>query len=458
MGRRTVGLGVAAGVLLAGAVAVPAHANTPVGCSDLALIQAINDSNSGANDHILDLTSYCVYTLTDADGTLPVITQALTIHGHNATIRRDPNAGTDFRIFEVGGTSLTMDTLTVMNGHDSFGGGVLLNTNGGSLTGTDVNFQGNTANGFGGAIEVGASTTLSLTRGTITDNRSASGGGGIDNTGATAITLDSVTMSRNLATEGHGAALYLDTSQPSTITNSTISNNTALTGGGGLFITDNTPLTVTGSRIISNRVANSNEGGGGIDNGSGVVTIMDSTISGNTVTTNTGTSDDARRGGGIKHVDGQLTLDHTTVANNRVIGESSGGGGIAAVPLIGPSTLTLQNNTTVTGNLVSGRYAQGGGLHTDNTSAAVTVFVNGSHIDANKVTGTGSAPAGIYNNGGTWAVLTNSTVNNNTAPIAPAPGGIYTTVAITNTSGSAFTGNTPTNCLLSPAPVTGCVG
>lgn len=50
-------------------------------------------------------------------------------------------------------------------------------------------------------------------------------------------------------------------------------------------------------------------------------------------------------------------------------------------------------------------------------------------------------------------------MNNNTAPNAPAPGGVHTGAAITSVDGvTTFTGNTPTNIVFSPAPVINSVG
>ncbi|MEU6222080.1 hypothetical protein ABZ845_31980, partial [Streptomyces sp. NPDC047022] len=384
-------------------------------CSDTALIQAINDSNANLNDHILDLTTYCLYTLTDADGQLPTITQPLVIHGHNATIRRDPGATTNFRIFEVGGVSLTMDTLTVMNGNAmgvGNGGAVDLETNFGSLTTTDVNFQGN-ASDSGGAIFAGARTSLSLTRGLVNDNRTDGGGGGIGVIGLVPVFLDTVTVTGNRADMGGGA--ILDSTQLSTIMNSTFSHNTAVEGGGGIFSASSGTLAVTGTKIADNRVAASTDGGGGIFReaiSGGSATFTNSTISGNTVTGFRTADGSSNRGGAIHAIAGPITLDNTQVAGNRLIGPFGQGAGIAAAGDVVTTTLTLQNGTTLTRNLASGRYSQGGGLYTDSSTSGVTVSVTGSHIDANKVTGTGSVSGGIYNSGGTVS-LTNSSVNNN---------------------------------------------
>ncbi|MFJ3233583.1 beta strand repeat-containing protein [Streptomyces sp. NPDC086787] len=451
-------LGMAAGVLLAGGMATPAHAVTPVACTEAALRTAIDNSNAGSGD-TLSLIPYCVYTLTDVGGgALPTITQPLVIQGNNATIKRD-TAASNFRIFDVGATSLQMSTLTVMNGRvtgDS-GGGVLVTTSGGSLTATDVNFQGNSAV-QGGAIFTANSTSVSLTGGTVNDNRATVDGGGIWALGATTVTLTSVNMTDNRAS-GDGGGAYLNTSTPTTFINSTISHNTAQAAGGGIFYAGNNLLSVTGTTIADNRVTASTSGGGGIlfvpSGGTGMIT--GSTISGNTVTgfTNDTTSN---RGGGIHSEAGALTLNNTQVTGNQLVGAFGQGAGIATDGSGTASTLTLQNGTTLTRNLASGQYSQGGGLYTDNTSSPVTVMVDASHIDANKVTGTGSAAAGIYNNGSTYSFTTASSVNNNLAPAAPAPGGVYTTVAINSVDGATFTGNTPTNCVFSPQPVTNCIG
>ncbi|MEU6221279.1 hypothetical protein ABZ845_27795, partial [Streptomyces sp. NPDC047022] len=415
MGRRSLSLAMAAGVLLAGVAAVPAHANTPVACSDTALIQAINDSNAGLNDHILDLTTYCLYTLTDADQSLPTITQPLTVHGHNATIRRDPNATTDFRIFEVGATSLTMDTLTVMNGSDPGDGGGLLADAGTTVSLTDVNFSGNHAGVHGGAILSGNGVNLTMQRGTVSDNRSDTDAAGVEMVGnATTGTASftGVTFTRNRA-GNEGGAITVAGRAVTTIADSTISNNTAKATGGGIAMTNpagGVNVTISGSTIADNRVAQSTGGGGGMEvrGNAGTITVSNSVISGNVVTGFT-TPGVAGSGGGIvKQGTAPVTLDNTQVIKNSVVGAQGQGGGIAILQ----GSLNLTNGTLVTGNLGSGRYSLGGGLYSDDSLGATTVSVDASSINANKVTGTGSVSGGIYNSGGTVS-LTNSSVNNN---------------------------------------------
>ncbi|MFJ3231576.1 hypothetical protein [Streptomyces sp. NPDC086787] len=452
---------VVAGLLLAGMASVPAHAATDVDCNEQALRDAITGSNGSMTGDTLNLTPYCVYTLTNDNGQLPEVTAPLVIHGRHATIRREPGAANFYRVFRVGAVPLALDTLSVMNGSAvDNGGAVYLSASGASLTATDVDFLGN-AGDFGGAIATEDGATVSLTRGTVGDNRAVTNGGGLYAVGTTAVTLDSVKVTGNRANV-YAAGLYISTNAPAIINNSTISRNTARFAAGGIYYTGIVSLAVTGSTIANNKVTDSLESGAGIlyNASAGTGTITDSTISGNTVTGFTTDDTASNGGGGITMETGPLTLDNTRVTGNQVIGASAHGGGIAVNAIFGtpPPTLTLQNNTRVTGNLASGRYSQGGGLYANALAAPVSVSVSGSHIDGNKVTGTGSVSGGVYNIGGTFSFGSASSVNNNIAPNAPAPGGVYTDTAITTVDGATtFTGNTPTNCLLSPVAVTNCV-
>jgi hypothetical protein len=98
---------------------------TAVACDVAALITAITNANTGGGT--LDLTAGCTYTFTTPDNfffgpnALPVIVNAIVIHGHGATLAR--SGPTPFRFFAVSGGvagiaagSLTLDTLTLTNG------------------------------------------------------------------------------------------------------------------------------------------------------------------------------------------------------------------------------------------------------------------------------------------------------------------------------------------------------
>ncbi|MEV6728532.1 MULTISPECIES: hypothetical protein [unclassified Streptomyces] len=103
----------------------------------------------------VNLRPGCTYTLTDAtppndDNGLPVITNNVTINGNGDTITRAATAA-NFRFFEIDGPigNLTLNTLTLSNGHASSGLG----------------------NGRGGAVWLsGAGPALTLDNTTLTTN------------------------------------------------------------------------------------------------------------------------------------------------------------------------------------------------------------------------------------------------------------------------------------------------
>ncbi|MFA7761741.1 hypothetical protein [Streptomyces sp. NRRL S-448] len=440
---------------------VPAHAVT-VPCDTAALITAINNANANV-DTVIDLEPYCLYEVTapymaGADDGLPPLTNAngVTINGHNATIKRVSSSS--FRLFEVGTSAvvtgnLTLNDLTVMNGQPSgaVGGGAVLVNNNSTFAGTNVAFQGGTAN-IGGGIRFRVGTTGTLTDSRISDNRTTGGasiGAGLYSEGQ--VTLVNTHITSNRARLGGGIGHAAGTL---TISGGSVKHNTAFDNGGGIH-TDNSSntLNVTGTAVTDNRVTTGGLGsgsGGGVYIGfGGTQRFTNSTIEGNTVTVRA--SDDG--GGGIHSLGGALTLDNTKVKGNKLIGEAGHGAGINAQG----GTVNLMNASDVTGNLAAGRYSLGGGIYTQALVNTPAVTVNNSAIDRNKVSGTGSRGAGIYNASGTYD-LSGASVQFNVAPDAPAPGGIWTSTAITSVAATTIANNTPTNCLYSPAAVTSCVG
>ncbi|MGW6983068.1 hypothetical protein ACWGE1_27155 [Streptomyces sp. NPDC054932] len=445
--------------MAAATAVVPAHA-VAVPCDTAALITAINNANLNV-DTVIDLEPYCLYEVTapyiaGADDGLPPITNTngVTINGHHATIKRVGT--TPFRLFEVGtGPAvlgrLTLNDLTVMNGQpaSNVGGAAVLVRNNSTFAGTNVAFQGGTAN-LGGGIRFLSGTTGTLTDSRISDNRTdggASGGGGLQTDGQ--VTLVNTHITSNRARVGGGIG---HSSGTLTINGGSIKHNTAFDTGGGIASDGSGTLNVTGTAITDNRVATGGLGsgfGGGVYVGAGgTKTFTNSTIEGNTVTVQA--VEDG--GGGIFTLGATLTLDNTKVKGNKLIGEAGQGAGINARGGI----VKLMNASDVTGNLAAGRYSQGGGIYTASLINTPAVTVNKSAIDRNKVSGTGSRGAGIYNASGTYE-LTDASVRFNVAPDAPAPGGIWTSTAITSVTNTAIARNSPTNCRYSPAPVTSCV-
>jgi hypothetical protein len=143
------------------------------------------------------------------------------------------------------------------------------------------------------------------------------------------------------ANAGYGGGIYDEGIL--TVSNSAIINNTVnpnvtnpYSDGGGIYMNSGT-LTIVDSTISGNSVSTSGSGkGGGIETAEvGTVTIINSTISGNSAT---------EWGGGIADDGGTVNLYNATVSNNQAI-DAGDAGGIWQ----GGGTLTL-DNTIVDGN------------------------------------------------------------------------------------------------------------
>ena len=141
------------------------------------------------------------------------------------------------------------------------------------LTLTGGNGTGTTVNGAGGAIFANDGT-LTLDRVHITGNSAVERGGGV-------------------YFAGHGTF---------SITNSTLSNNNAFTGGG--FEIEGYLLTVVNSTISGNMARNG--GGGGFFTNNAYATLRNVTITNNT----------ARTGGGIFQYDGRMYIGNSILAGN----------------------------------------------------------------------------------------------------------------------------------------------
>jgi hypothetical protein len=232
----------------------------------------------------------------------------VTISGRDTTIRRDPDATQDFRIFHVlpGGT-LTLNSLKVSGGDVAGAGGGIAN-NSGTLnlnrtvikrnhadTGGGLsNFAGdlnlhhstvvrNTADNFGGGILNDGRGTTTMKGGSLLKNRAVTSnggglenilgtasldsvsvrgntalvGGGIRNTNGSTVRLTSTTLRENIAVSGAGLSNNSSTAtSTATLNRSLVTRNTAITSGGGILNEPGGQVTLTASRVIRNNPDN----------------------------------------------------------------------------------------------------------------------------------------------------------------------------------------------------------
>jgi hypothetical protein len=222
----------------------------------------------------------------------------------------------------------------------------------------DISYANNTGGAF--TVNLQPGTTFALTTGYLpvicggthsVDLTILGNGDTIDASGqfslfgvahGASLTLDHVTLQHGYAVYS-GGAIYNDGTL--TISNSIVSNNSAGTYGGG-------------------------GAGGAIYNYSGTVTVSNSTLSGNTVLGWDGVDNPTGDGGAIYNVYGSVTINHSTVSGNSAEPMWGSGGGVYNGTLWDVGTLTVENYSSITGNIARyGPNADGYGVfHVDSTS------------------------------------------------------------------------------------------
>lgn len=388
----------------------------PSGC-DYSSIQAAVDE-AAAGDTILI-----------GAGTYPEnveVYKGLTLRGAGPelTIIDGNNAGgvlwTEAYPNEAAPNGITLSGVTVQNGASIDGAGI---TNFGHLTLDNSRVINNTAvQRAGGIWNQG---TITVTNSLIADNSAgSSAGGGLYQQPViqAKTTLINSEVAGNMA-GAQGGGIYIGGGSFS-MTATTVANNRAESSGpagGGIFLLTPQPVTIEASAIHSNQA---NDNGGGLSTGVTPVTIINTTVSGNTAVSNSG--------GGLYffHV-AEVTLNNVTITQNSAGASASGGGGLSQ---LGSAVVTTQN-TIIAGNEAPDGLApdcigvfvsQGHNLIGINQSCTGFVdSVNGDQV------GTAAAPldprlAPLGWNGGTTmthALLSGSPAVDAGNPAAPGSGG-----------------------------------
>ena len=214
----------------------------------------------------------------------------------------------------------------------------------------------------------------------------------------------------NLSVSGNAASIVFDnTASNVTISGFTITNGHDTNGGTGGAIYNTGGLTLSDS-IISNSVASF--GGGGIYSSEATLTVMNSTISGNSVTGVGGFG--SGNGGGISSFGGTVTVINSTISNNSA---TCRGGAINMNGSFGQLTVT---NSTISGNFTGGGseceggLIAGGGIYflgatlrvTNSTISGNSAFTGGSLF--NDSGGTAQIGDTILNAGASGGTIANS--------------------------------------------------
>ena len=334
------------------------------------LRQALVDANDG--DAINFDASLNGQKITLTNGQLNV-DKNITISGPGADyLAVDGNMQS--RVFYINpGKTVIISGLTIKNGNAANNPGGGMYNDGGALMLSDCTVTGNS----GGGIlndSFNGSAMMSVTGCTVSGNS----GGGIGNrgshTGATMIVSNCTVSGNSDGGVGNGGIGGRATMM---VTNSTISSNSGrgIANGAGLAA-GNATLTVTSCTISGNS-------GGGISNGDAGVTIINSTLSGNS----------ADWGGGIVNGNGQGRTGIINISNSTVSGNWAeyGGGGIASESTSGGGTLVTISNSTISDNAAG----DGGGIYNANHGGGTFLEL------ASVILKAGSLGENIFNAGGT---------------------------------------------------------
>lgn len=329
------------------------------------------------------------------------------------------SGGDATRLFFVnGGVRFVANNITLSNGSSAVGGG-LVEAAGAQLIFNNTRLLNSRADAQGGAIYcfVGTDGTLTLNNSTVEGNLSHRGGG-IYNDGC-AMTVNNSQFLNNRATltssggTAGGGGIYNATGSQLTIVRSTLQGNNGFDGG-ALTVATGASALIQGSTIQSNQATY----GAGLEN-SGMVTVTDSLLHDNRA---------ENVGGGLWNLNGRVTMTRTTISANRALE----GGGINSygdhVELFNVNILNNQatgsdgggiyhsggtffvTNATISGNTAK---RDGGGIHQNSGDNLVLHNVTVSRNQAERF-------GGGFHHAARFAILTNVTLGNNTAPAGNA--------------------------------------
>jgi hypothetical protein len=293
------------------------------------LRQAILDSNntSTLNNTIgFDPTFFATARTINLASELLITNPVIITGPGSGLLTLKPNTGVVSRIFDVNGTTATINASGVLN-----------------VTISNVTMTGGNQNGG-----VGGSTTSD---------------GGAVFMADEALTFDTCVITGNTAGTGQGGAIAVGTSGFLRLLNTTVSGNTASVGGGVYFF-NNGGLLVQNSTISGNTATG--EGGGvyfyGVISGNGFI-VRNSTISGNSAGSNGGGIFLRTSTGGANNANTtaatNTTIQNSTITNNTSGGATIGGGGIGQAVVFNNPTTAVPSNFRITSSIISGNVNNG---------------------------------------------------------------------------------------------------
>jgi predicted outer membrane repeat protein len=349
---------------------------------------------------------------------LPMINKNVTITG--PVVLNGNGANTDQHIFRIApGGTLNLGNMVIKNAHTSGGGAAILDLNQGTLNILGVSFDGNVAEGDGGAIN--SNGTVNIISSSFTGNKaqginpdksisSATGyGGAINMSGSDALKVALSNFSGNLADKGGGAiyasaasAEISDVVLSGNLVTGTGSDDKAPKGGGAIYNDADATLKLVRTALSGNLTPTSS-GGAIYNNISATAVISQTSFNGNIAASPGNTT----AGGAIYNGGGSLTLLQDTFLNNAVV---LGDGGAIANDRHGSATIA---NSSFTANAAAS--GNGGAINNTNTQPggpASSVVAKNVTFSSNAAINSSGHGGAIFNAQGHSLTLGNTIVDN----------------------------------------------
>ena len=383
---------------------------------------SLRDALANANDgDIIDLTAL--------SGTIVLaselaIDDAVTITGPGASTLTI--SGNDaVRVFHMNNTITGAQTVTITG-----------------VTIADGEAGGNAGGGIRWDCQNANNNSLVLDGVVVVGNNADALGGGLyfDRCGTGDFIISNSVVSNNTTSGSSGGGIWFDDSDQLIIINSTIAGNTAAQAAGGIIFDNGGELVIRNSTISGNNALGSVGGGLYLNDASAGATIANSTFAGNTADDN---------GGGIAVSNSDITLLQTTISGNTATNGIGDGlylqGGVSGddAGAQGDNDITAQDAGVViiTGTIIAGN-ADGtddvasyyGGEITAAFATATSDHSVFGTVNGVDITDTGGTQVGVTNpglgalafNGGptqTMALLTGSpAINTGPVPVPTFPG------------------------------------
>lgn len=226
-------------------------------------------------------------------------------------------------------------SLIAYNTGTANGGGVYVRYGSAMLSGREI-LSNTVSNGNGGGVYV-ANGSATLNAGQIRGNQARYGGGVYVYNTTAAFTQTGVTTITHNTANTNGGGLYV-VNGSATLSGGAICDNNASTGG-GMYVAGNAQVNASQGQIVRNTAQ---FGGGGIYQNSGMLSLVNVTLSGNTSNIN--------QGSGLYVGNGTAALTYTTVASNTTTGIHRAGGSVLLQDTIVAYNGAANCNTGLTSN------------------------------------------------------------------------------------------------------------